>query len=261
MLVYLITCNVSGKHYVGITTSTLPRRWSQHKSNAKHGRRGKLYSAIRKYGLQNFAIEQIATANTRDELTAKEQFFIKQYDSFVNGYNLTCGGDGSSGWVPGESFRKRRSELTAGSKNPFFNQRHTDSARARMSLLMKERYKRNPGLWFGRRFSDESKRKMSLSKLGKMTGRGNSRYKTAKRYTLGELSMTLHEWANHIHMSYYTLWFRVKSGMEFSEAISKPLGPTSRKHKERQLASSGFDCGAGQLKNAAGEGFSCGVCV
>ena len=54
--------------------------------------------AIRKYGKDNFIIEQIDQAQTQDELNKKEQYWIQYYNSVQNGYNETdaiskCGGN------------------------------------------------------------------------------------------------------------------------------------------------------------------------
>ena len=54
--------------------------------------------AIRLYGPDKFLIELIDTAQNQEELTQKEQDWIKFYDSIENGYNETdakskCGGN------------------------------------------------------------------------------------------------------------------------------------------------------------------------
>lgn len=54
--------------------------------------------AIRKYGKDNFIIEEIDSAKTQNELNKKEQYWIQYYNSVNNGYNETdainkCGGN------------------------------------------------------------------------------------------------------------------------------------------------------------------------
>lgn len=100
MIVYKITNNINCKVYIGITTCSLEYRWSKHitesrnENNTKH-----LYKAIRKYGLDNFSIEQIDSSNDFKELGKLERQYIKQYDSQNpnKGYNLTAGGE-SNQW-------------------------------------------------------------------------------------------------------------------------------------------------------------------
>ena len=54
-----------------------------------------LYAAILQYGIENFVIEQIDSALTKEELYKKEQYYINYYDSQnpEKGYNMTSGGD------------------------------------------------------------------------------------------------------------------------------------------------------------------------
>lgn len=54
--------------------------------------------AIRKYGKDNFIIEEIDSAKTQNELNEKEQYWIQYYNSVNDGYNETdaiskCGGN------------------------------------------------------------------------------------------------------------------------------------------------------------------------
>lgn len=49
---------------------------------------------MRKYGIENFSIEQIDTANSPEELGEKERAYIAHFNTRVpNGYNLTAGGE------------------------------------------------------------------------------------------------------------------------------------------------------------------------
>ena len=54
--------------------------------------------AIRKIGPEHFKIEVIDTANSQEELTEKEYYWIHYYDAIHKGYNetenkLKCGGN------------------------------------------------------------------------------------------------------------------------------------------------------------------------
>ena len=96
MIVYKITNTINNKIYIGVTTRTLEERWREHKSRVKE-RTSHLYSAFRKYGIENFTIEIIDdTAESQEELFELEKRYIKQYNSTNPdiGYNATIGGDG-----------------------------------------------------------------------------------------------------------------------------------------------------------------------
>lgn len=96
MIVYKITNTINNKIYIGVTTRTLDERWREHKNRVKE-RTSHLYSAFRKYGIENFTIEIIDdTAESQEELFELEKRYIKQYNSNNPdiGYNATIGGDG-----------------------------------------------------------------------------------------------------------------------------------------------------------------------
>ena len=93
--------------YFGITSRSLKERFTEHKQNAKT-KKNKLYNSIRKYGIENFKIEEYAYAFTWENVCQIEKELIKQYNSFSNGYNQTLGGEGTSGFWVGKSKPKEQ---------------------------------------------------------------------------------------------------------------------------------------------------------
>lgn len=95
--IYKITNQVNQKVYIGKTTSSINRRWNQHKSELNKNKdvNRPLYKAIRKYGVKNFIIEMIEECPS-EIVNEREIYWIQQYDSYHNGYNATLGGDGKS---------------------------------------------------------------------------------------------------------------------------------------------------------------------
>lgn len=53
-----------------------------------------LYSAINKYGIENFSIEQIEECQ-KEILSQREIYWIEYYHTYSNGYNATLGGEGT----------------------------------------------------------------------------------------------------------------------------------------------------------------------
>jgi group I intron endonuclease len=95
-IVYLVTNQTNKKVYVGQTRSSLAKRWSQHKSDAKVGRNEMiLHKAMRKYGHENFKIEILLYCPLSD-LDEFEIIFVKKYMSTDRnfGYNILEGGKG-----------------------------------------------------------------------------------------------------------------------------------------------------------------------
>jgi len=96
MNIYIITNIINSKQYVGITTRTITERFRGHKYTAGKNTGYYLHNAMRKYGFNNFVIKLLDTTDSIDELKEKEIFYIKKYDTYKHGYNLTKGGDFSS---------------------------------------------------------------------------------------------------------------------------------------------------------------------
>jgi hypothetical protein len=93
----------NGKHYIGLTTTSLEQRTKEHKKCAK-GRDTKcLYNALRKYNMiDTFELIEIDTSDTVEELCEKEIRYILEYNShYIDGYgyNMTYGGDGTNGYL------------------------------------------------------------------------------------------------------------------------------------------------------------------
>lgn len=90
MIVYKITNIINGKMYIGQTINSLEDRWLRHRNDALSNRLDTHFArAIRKYGVDNFKVEIIDTAQSQDELTDKERYWIKYYNSIQKGYNET----------------------------------------------------------------------------------------------------------------------------------------------------------------------------
>lgn len=96
--IYKITNLLNNKSYVGKTTFSLEVRWNKHLQNYNnsnsHCYNYYLYRAMRKYKINNFKIELIEEINNDSLLNEREQYWIKFYDTFKNGYNMTLGGEG-----------------------------------------------------------------------------------------------------------------------------------------------------------------------
>ena len=94
--IYKIENLINHKIYIGKSID-IRGRWSFHKCASHWDNSSKiLYQAFKKYGLENFSFEVLENINPSDKelLNQKEQYWIKYYDSYYNGYNQTKGGDG-----------------------------------------------------------------------------------------------------------------------------------------------------------------------
>lgn len=92
-LIYKHTNKINGKSYIGQTCQDPERRW---RKGEGYKDSPKFYSAIKKYGWDNFTHEIIEDNLTFEEANEKEVYWIKYYDTYNNdnkGYNMTLGGN------------------------------------------------------------------------------------------------------------------------------------------------------------------------
>ena len=140
MIIYKITNNVNGKIYIGQTVRTLEERFTEHKRNKK----SLISKAFKKYGIENFTIEQIDTAESIDELNELEFKYIREYDCITpNGYNQCEGGGNTFGYHHSDESKQKMSQNKkgkyAGEENHFYGKHHTEEARRKMSESRKGR--------------------------------------------------------------------------------------------------------------------------
>ena len=93
-VVYKITNRLNNKVYIGLTTVSLAERWRNHKASVGRVKRH-LYFAMEKYGVENFSIEELDSADDPVKLGKLERKYIKEYNStdYRFGYNNTFGGE------------------------------------------------------------------------------------------------------------------------------------------------------------------------
>ncbi len=160
--VYLITNIENKKQYVGITKFSIEERFFQ------HTKRGFLLTeAIQKYGEQNFFIELVEEVESTERAYELEIFYIQKYNTKVpNGYNLTDGGDGIFGWEASEEYRqecsKRVKLLHKEKKVGMYGKKHSEETKKKMSASSKGNKN-----CLGRTLSEESKQKIREKHLGK----------------------------------------------------------------------------------------------
>lgn len=150
--VYVHTCTVNGKKYVGCTTQAKPEfRWLEGRGyrNNEH-----FYRAILKHGWNNFQHE-VFEVESEEEMYRKEVELISFYHSNDPryGYNHSSGGEKSaSGCIRSEETRKKLSEALKGKT-------HSEETRKKISEALKGKTHKP--------FSEEAKRHMSEAKKGK----------------------------------------------------------------------------------------------
>ncbi|NCP97776.1 GIY-YIG nuclease family protein [archaeon] len=146
-MIYKILNVLNNKIYIGQTTQNIHKRFYQHcvRKNNYY-----LSNAIKKYGAENFIIEEIDRADSFDELNTKEIYYISYYNSTDNkiGYNISEGG---------------HSPILRGEKNGMYGKTHSDEVKKRLSDIIKGK------TWVERLGEEKAlicKQKMSKNNLG-----------------------------------------------------------------------------------------------
>ena len=185
--IYKITNKVNGKLYIGWTSKTIEERFDIHKKNTENIKRGspKLIYAIRKYGSENFTIEEIWNGECLPISQYMENHYIKLYNTQKNGYNIL---DGGLNRKLSEETKKKISEshkgmkLSEETKEKLRNKIISNKTRENMSIsaknkiisnITKEKLSiTNSGInngFYGKKHSEETRKRMSESKKGKQT--------------------------------------------------------------------------------------------
>ena len=168
-IIYVAENTVNGKRYVGQTIRKFEERQAQHKKDSEVCDY-KFYRAIRKYGWDNFNWAVIVEGvESVESLNRLEQYWIKELDTFKNGYNSTTGGEGC---IVSAETKKKISERLKGEKHPNYGKHLSEETKKKMSESQKG--EKNPN--YGKHFSEETRRKMSESHKGR-TGANNLRSK------------------------------------------------------------------------------------
>ena len=187
---YIIYIHISpnNKRYIGITCQEPRHRWRKglgYKYNQY------FTNAINKYGWDNFQHIIVAKGLTEDEAKWLEVELIKIWDSTnkKKGYNITLGGDGSTGRECSEETKRKIGDANRGKSlseehkrkisensphlkgenhpmygkrgkdNPNYGKTHTEETKKKISEANKGKQSRNKG----KSLSEETKKKISKS--------------------------------------------------------------------------------------------------
>jgi group I intron endonuclease len=102
MLIYKVFNKTNGKIYIGKTKQSLVKRKVAHYNSANGNSPSNFHNALRFYSKDDFVWEILIECKTEEELNNYEIHFIKKYDTYKTGYNMTEGGDGGTTYKKGD---------------------------------------------------------------------------------------------------------------------------------------------------------------
>ena len=166
--IYMYTNIINGKRYVGQTINFNKRHREHIYVSYNDNCDLPFHSAIRKYGIENFQIDiLVENINTQEERNELEKSFILLFDTLVTsrkGYNISSGGSNGNNFA-GKSeeemdeIRKKWKESRSGENHWFFGKKFSDEHKKKISESHK-----------GKKMSEEARKNMSKSKKGKNKG-------------------------------------------------------------------------------------------
>jgi group I intron endonuclease len=158
MLIYRITNKVNDKRYIGQTIQSLQRRFNQHCKG-----KSVLSSAIRKYGKDNFIVEELAIAKSLEELNGLEKQYIIENNCIAPlGYNLQKGGNTA------KATENTKKKLSASIKAMWKDKDYRNKMCESMKSIQHSEHNKNRlrTLFAGHQHSPSSKQKISQKVRG-----------------------------------------------------------------------------------------------
>lgn len=142
----------NGKRYIGVTRTSVERRWGYKGYNYKSQVVGR---AIEKYGWDNINHEVFAVCDTKEQAEHLERWLVKYFDTTnpQRGYNVLPGGD----VAVNDATPEMRYKLGNGSRG----RHHTEEEKKKISEGCKRRFNRpERNGCIGKKASEDTREKM-----------------------------------------------------------------------------------------------------
>lgn len=123
MIIYKTTNLLNGKFYVGKDAKNNPDYY---------GSGLILNKAIKKYGKENFKKEILEVCSSKTELNDREKYWINELSATTLGYNIALGGAGGDTLTMNPNLKEIKEKLV-GENNHFYNKKHSDETKKKIS--------------------------------------------------------------------------------------------------------------------------------
>ncbi len=196
--IYKIENKINGKLYVGQTICPKNRK-KQHFSKTFHGNSA-FDRALLKYGRSSFDFSIVEELGILADANKREYYWIERLNSLVpSGYNLKEGG--GAGGLDSSETRQKKSLAKQGKSNSFYGRKHSEESKRKISESKKGKKiqlteedlnrRRNQKTFLGKKHSEISCEKMKVSHSG---SRHNWFGKTHSKETKKKMSESRRKW-------------------------------------------------------------------
>ena len=188
-VIYRIYNRTNGKSYIGKTLHP-EKRIRDH----LNGRRSSvaLQNAIKKYGKGSFVVELLEQDMPESWLSKLEILHIRFFNSKNNGYNLTDGGEGTSGYTFSPEELKKMSDALKGKTSANKGKTLSPETRQRMSEAQK-----------GKIISVGARQKISAANKGEKNGNYNKKHSLENRLKISKAHADRHKRNRQVEYTYY----------------------------------------------------------
>lgn len=158
--IYYIKNKITNQYYIG-QTHNFEERIKKHFKQSKNPD-SKITYNINKYGIDNFEYDIIQdNIIDKEEVSKLERYYIEKYNSFLDGYNTTHGGEHNITGI--RRTEEQKKNISIATKKAMDN----PELKQRLSDFWNEYYKNHEGHTKGKQMSQEAKEKLSKAKKGK----------------------------------------------------------------------------------------------
>lgn len=196
--IYKITNLIDSKIYIG-------KHSTKNIDDNYFGSGVYLKRAIKKHGIDNFKKEILCFCLNEKDLNKQEIYYIKKFESFYNGYNLTKGGEGTLGRKPTKKQKEKQSvtQKLNYKKNPEYRKILSQKAKQRIG-------EKNP--FYGKKLTKEHKEKMTKARILSISGSKNPSAVKLKCVELNKVFYTAKDAAEYVGLKYSTTILKAAKG-------------------------------------------------
>jgi len=171
--IYKFTNKVNGKSYVGLTRRDFDVRKYEHIQEGNSGSEFMFHQALGKYGIDGFTWEILESEITDlPSANKREQYYVKLFDTYENGYNMTEGGGGRDNYIFSKIARERMRQAKLGTTLSDGHKRKISESLMDVPKT-KEHVDKVRLANLGKTVTDETKSLISKNRKGLNTGNAN----------------------------------------------------------------------------------------